>query len=186
MSMPPPPDGLPLHARAVTAASESRGPRSPLARAAALACLGVLLAACNGGGDETESAAAATAASSGAMRAQATTGTAAVALAADPVVLWSDAPGGVALALDGADNVYSAAFSAAAGGDIALTRRDGAGTLLWTRSYDQTQADRYEAANAVAADAAGNAVVAGTVRLVDTGAEAGAVLMRYAPDGTLA
>jgi hypothetical protein len=57
-------------------------------------------------------------------------------------------------ALDGADNAYSAAFSAAAGGGIALTRRDGAGTLLWTRSFDQTQADRCEAANATATAAA--------------------------------
>ena len=60
------------------------------------------------------------------------------------------------------------------------------GTALWSRTHDNAVAGRWEQATSVAASANGNAFVGGTARMLDTGAEDSGVLMKFAPDGTLA
>ncbi len=140
-----------------------------------------LLAACGGGGDDPEAT----------SRAPATDATAAAnkldtLLAASAVIHWSNTPGGVSVAVDAADNVYTVSSTSGPGGDILLTKRSAAGALLWTRSFDNTDATRFEAAGWVATDSQGNAYVSGTVRSVaSTPANLNGVLMKFAPDGSL-
>ncbi|MBK7712378.1 MAG: hypothetical protein IPJ37_16525 [Bacteroidales bacterium] len=44
---------------------------------------------------------------------------------------WFNYPGGVSVATDASNNVYTANWDYNAGGDITLTKRDAAGNLLW-------------------------------------------------------
>ncbi len=98
--------------------------RTPVALAATLTCLGILFASCGGGGE---------AAQNRELPAAAALAEAAATIAAATSVLWSNTPGGVGIVADGGDNVYTATSSEAVGADIALTRRDAAGNVQWTR-----------------------------------------------------
>ena len=114
----------------------------------------------------------------------------ALALVADALpaqtIAWLNEPGGVAVARDAADNVYTARWDYNPGGDIHVARRDAAGTLIWEERFDNLDGTRHEVATFVAADNGGNVLVSGTVRSgFANPVNAASVLMKFAPDGAL-
>lgn len=114
----------------------------------------------------------------------------ALALVADALpaqtIAWLNEPGGVAVARDAADNVYTARWDYNPGGDIHVARRDAAGTLIWEERFDNLDGTRHEVATFVAADSGGNVLVSGTVRSgFANPVNAASVLMKFAPDGAL-
>jgi hypothetical protein len=88
--------------------------------------------------------------------------------------------------VDGADNVFTVDYDQNPGGDITLTKRDAAGALLWAARHDQTDNTRWEAAQWVATDSQGNAVVAGSsMSGYSNPVNAASILMKFGPDGRL-
>jgi hypothetical protein len=94
--------------------------------------------------------------------------------------------GGLSLALDQQNNVYTVTYDANLGGDITLTKRNALGELLWNANYDQASTTRFDRATWVATDAQGNAFVSGTVMSgFSNPVNANSLLMKFAADGTL-
>ena len=83
---------------------------------------------------------------------------------AQVTVDWFNYPGGVSLAMDSANNVYTANWDYNPAGDITLTKRDAAGNILWDASYNNTDNTRHEVATWVETDHDGNILVSGTIR----------------------
>ncbi len=140
-----------------------------------------LLAACGGGGDDPQASPTrtgdATALSAGKVDAL---------LAEGHAITWSNEPGGISVAVDAADNVYTVTWVQGPGGDIALTKRNGAGVVQWTSGFDNTDSTRFEAASWVDTDSQGNILVSGTIRSGFSNPVAvNGVLMKFAPDGSL-
>jgi hypothetical protein len=105
---------------------------------------------------------------------------------AQVTVSWVNYPGGVALATDASNNVYTANWDYNAGGDITLTKRNASGTIIWEVPYDNTDQTRHEVATWVATDQAGNILVSGTIRSgYSNPVNAASILMKYDPAGTL-
>lgn len=101
-------------------------------------------------------------------------------------VSWFNYPGGVAVARDAVNNVYTANWDYNAGGDITLTKRDVAGNIIWEVPYNNTDLTRHEVATWVAADNAGNILVSGIIRSgFSNPVNAASILMKYNPSGTL-
>jgi len=101
-------------------------------------------------------------------------------------VAWSNYPGGVALATDQLHNVFSAAWDYNPAGDISLTKRNSAGTIFWTVTYDNTDNNRHEVANWIETDSENNCLVAGTIRSgYSNPVNAASVLMKYDSNGNL-
>lgn len=106
--------------------------------------------------------------------------------AAQVVVAWSNEPGGVAVARDGADRVSSARWDYNPAGDIWVAQRSADGQLLWEARYDNTDSTRHEVATWVAAGASGNVWVSGTIRSgFSSPVNANSLLMKFGPDGSL-
>lgn len=105
---------------------------------------------------------------------------------AQVVVEWSNAPGGVALATDQLNNVYSAEWDYNPGGDISLTKRNAAGNIFWTIAYNNTDSTRHEVATWLETDNQNNCLVAGTIRSgYSTPVNAASLLMKYDSSGNL-
>ena len=101
-------------------------------------------------------------------------------------VAWFNYPGGVAVATDASNNVYTANWDYNAGGDITLTKRNSAGTILWEVPYNNTDATRHEVATWVDTDGAGNILVSGTIRSgYSNPVNANSLLMKFDPSGNL-
>ncbi len=100
---------------------------------------------------------------------------------------WSVQPGGVAIAADAAENVFTALGEAQPAGDIWLTKTSPTGVSLFTVRYDNTDSTRQEIATWVETDSAGGAYVSGTSRAGSFAnpVNANGLLMRFAADGTL-
>ena len=99
---------------------------------------------------------------------------------------WYRDPGGVALAVDQADQVYTARWDYNPAGDIYLAKRGPTGNLLWEVRYDNTDNTRHEVATWVGVDRLGNALVSGTIRSgYSSPVNANSLLMKFAPDGRL-
>ncbi|MBK8882770.1 MAG: hypothetical protein IPN67_10395 [Bacteroidales bacterium] len=99
---------------------------------------------------------------------------------------WFNYPGGVSVATDASNNVYTANWDYNAGGDITLTKRDAAGNLLWAVPYNNTDNTRHEVATWVETDSQGNILVSGTIRSgYSNPVNAASLLMKYSPAGTL-
>ena len=99
---------------------------------------------------------------------------------------WVNSPGGVSIAADAADNVFTVNSDFAPAGDITLTKRNAAGVVLWEARFDNLDSTRYELATWVATDSAGNALVAGTIRSgFSNPVNANSVLMKFSPQGQL-
>lgn len=101
-------------------------------------------------------------------------------------VAWHNYPGGVGVATDASNNVYTANWDYNAGGDITLTRRDVTGNILWEVAYNNTDNTRHEVATWVDTDNQGNILVSGTIRSgYSNPVNAASLLMKYSPAGTL-
>ena len=111
---------------------------------------------------------------------------AAGAAAAQVQTTWVNSPGGVSVARDAADNVYTATWDFNPAGDITLTKRNADGSVLWEVRYDNTDSTRHEAATWLATDSVGNVWVSGTVRSgISNPVNVNSLLMKFAPDGSL-
>ena len=99
---------------------------------------------------------------------------------------WSNEPGGVAVARDAADNVYTARWDSNPAGDIYVAKRNADGVVLWETRFDNQDTTRQEAATFVAADSAGNVLVSGTSRSgFSNPVNAASLLMKFSPAGQL-
>ena len=99
---------------------------------------------------------------------------------------WVNEPGGVSIATDKADNVFTARGVYAQGGDIFVAKRSSAGTVLWESFYNNTDSNTHELATWVGADSQGNALVAGTIRSgYSNPVNKNSVLMKFGPSGNL-
>lgn len=107
-------------------------------------------------------------------------------LRAQVTVDWYNYPGGVSVATDASDNIYTATWDYNPAGDITLTRRNAAGSIIWNVSYDNTDNTRHEVATWVETDNMGNILVSGTIRSgYSNPVNAASVLMKYSPSGSL-
>ena len=105
---------------------------------------------------------------------------------ANATTAWYQVPGGVAVANDAADNVYTARWDYNPAGDIYLAKRDVNGNLLWEVRYDNTDNTRHEVATWVETDPSGNIYVSGTIRSgYSSPVNANSLLMKFAPNGQL-
>lgn len=110
----------------------------------------------------------------------------AAATPAQVTVDWVQPTRGVSIAVDAANNVFTADYEYALGAEISLTKRDVKGNLLWQASYDQTDSTKWEAATWVATDSQGNALVSGTLKSgYSNPVNAASILMKFSPNGTL-
>jgi len=83
---------------------------------------------------------------------------------AQVTVDWSNFPGGVSIATDLSNNVYTANWDYNPAGDITLTKRNASGVVLWNANYDNADMTRHEGATWVAVENSGNILVSGTIR----------------------
>lgn len=98
---------------------------------------------------------------------------------------WIAPTRGVSIAVDAADNSFTADFDQALGTEIRVTKRDVHGNLLWTASIDQTDNTKWEAATWVAVDSQGDVLVSGTLMSgFSNPVEAASILLKFAADGT--
>lgn len=105
---------------------------------------------------------------------------------AQVTVDWFNYPGGVSVATDANDNIYTASWDYNPAGDITLTRRNTSGTIVWNATYNNTDNTRHEVATWVETDNAGNILVSGTIRSgYSNPVNAASLLMKYSPDGNL-
>jgi len=99
---------------------------------------------------------------------------------------WINEPGGVAVARDAADNVFTARWDYNPAGDIYVAKRNATGRVLWEVRYDNVDNTRHEAATFVAADSLGNVLVSGTIRSgFSNPVDAASLLMKFSPNGQL-
>lgn len=98
---------------------------------------------------------------------------------------WVANTRGVAIAVDGADNTFTADYEYALGAEISVTKRDVDGALLWVASIDQTEATKWERAEWLAVDGQGGVLVCGTLMSgYSNPVEAASLLLKFAADGT--
>lgn len=99
---------------------------------------------------------------------------------------WVNQPGGVSIATDASDNVYTINWEFNPGGDITLTKRSTSGNIRWQVSYDNTDPNKHEVATWVETDHLGNILVTGTIRSgFSNPVDAASILMKYDPSGNL-
>jgi hypothetical protein len=105
---------------------------------------------------------------------------------AQVIVDWANSPGGISLATDISNNVYSVNWDYNPGGDITLTKRDAGGNIQWEVSYNNTNQTRHEVATWVETDGSGNIIVTGTIRSgYSNPVNANSLIMKYDPTGNL-
>lgn len=99
---------------------------------------------------------------------------------------WFNYPGGVGIATDSVNNVYTANWDYNPAGDITLTKRNSSGVILWNASYNNTDNTKHEVATWVEVDRAGNILVSGTIRSgYSNPVNAASLLMKYNSAGVL-
>lgn len=105
---------------------------------------------------------------------------------AQVTVDWFSFPGGVGIATDVMNNVYTANWDYNPAGDITLTKRDAAGAIIWEQAYNNTDNNLHEVATWVEIDQAGDILVSGTIRSgFSSPVNAASLLMKYDAAGTL-
>lgn len=105
---------------------------------------------------------------------------------AQVTVDWFNYPGGVSIAADVSNNIYTANWDYNPAGDITLTRRNAAGTILWNVFFDNTDNTRHEVATWVETDNAGDVLVSGTIRSgYSNPVNAASLLMKFNAAGIL-
>lgn len=99
---------------------------------------------------------------------------------------WVNYPGGVSVAADALNNVYTANWDYNPAGDITLTKRDDFGSIIWEKSYNNTNNTLHEVATWVDTDSEGNILVSGTIRSgYSNPVNASSLLMKFDPSGDL-
>jgi len=78
-------------------------------------------------------------------------------------VEWSQFQRGVAIDVDRDDHVYTLDYEQQLGAEVVVTKRDALGNLLWSASFDQTDATKWERAQWLATDSQGNVLVCATL-----------------------
>ncbi len=107
-------------------------------------------------------------------------------LPAQVTIDWVQNTGGISIALDGNNNVYTVDYVYNPGGDIILTKRSATGNFIWEVSYDQTDNTRWERLSWVETDQQGNVVVVGTsMSGYSNPVEAASIVMKFDPNGNL-
>lgn len=105
---------------------------------------------------------------------------------AQAAVEWTAPDGGVMLAVDSADNVYTVRSNYNLGDEIDLLKHDSLGNLVWVASHDQTDPTKWEAATWVATDSQDNILVIGTLKSgYSNPVNAASIAMKFAPNGQL-
>ncbi len=105
---------------------------------------------------------------------------------AQVTVDWSSFPGGVGIATDTLNYVYTANWDYNPAGDITLTKRNAAGTIVWETAYNNTDNTLHEVATWVETDNAGDVLVSGTIRSgFSSPVNAASLLMKFDSLGTL-
>ncbi len=105
---------------------------------------------------------------------------------AQVIIDWSSFPGGVGVATDTMNNVYTANWDYNPAGDITLTKRNSAGSIIWETAYDNTDNTLHEVANWVATDHYGDVIVSGTIRSgYSNPVNAASLLMKFDSLGNL-
>lgn len=111
---------------------------------------------------------------------------AAFSLSAQVSTAWVNQPGGVSIATDAANNVYTANWDANPAGDITLTKRNTAGAIIWQVPYDNTDLTTHEVATWVETDHLGNILVSGTIQSgFSNPVNAASILMKFDTNGNL-
>jgi hypothetical protein len=107
-------------------------------------------------------------------------------ISAQATVVWNNYPGGVSIAIDQAENVFTANWDFNPAGDITLTKRDNNGNILWEVGYDNIDNTRHEVSTWVDADQQGNCIVAGTIRSgISSPVNVNSLLMKFSTQGNL-
>lgn len=100
-------------------------------------------------------------------------------------IAWTQPAGGTTIAVDDANNVFTASYVYQLGGEVSVTKRDSQGNFLWTSSFDQTEPTKWENQPFVATDPQGNVVVTTTLMSgYSNPVNAASVVMKFAADGT--
>lgn len=101
-------------------------------------------------------------------------------------VAWNEPLGGVSIALDKYNNNYTVNWDYNPAGDITLTKRNAAGSLIWQSGFNNTDNTRHEVATWVATDPTGNIIVTGTSRSgYSNPVNAASIVMKFDSAGTL-
>ncbi|MFN0060098.1 MAG: hypothetical protein ACKVX7_16695 [Planctomycetota bacterium] len=99
---------------------------------------------------------------------------------------WAGSPGGISIAVDSQDNVYTLSYSYALGAEMVLNKRDSTGQQIWVASYDQTDFTKWERASWVSVDHEDNIIVTGTLMSgYSNPVEAASIVMKFSPLGVL-
>lgn len=107
-------------------------------------------------------------------------------LIAQPQLQWYNYPGGVSIALDEAENVYTANWDYNPSGDITLTKRDSSGNIIWEVPYNNTDNSRHEVATWLETDHNNDVIVSGTIRSgFSSPVNVNGILMKYDGSGNL-
>ncbi len=102
------------------------------------------------------------------------------------VLNWTQSTGGVSIAVDNSDNVFTVTYDYNPAGDIYLTKRDLDGNFIWEAKFDQTDNTKWEKATWVETDNNGNAIVTGTLMSgYSNPVNAASIVMKFSPQGTL-
>ncbi len=99
---------------------------------------------------------------------------------------WTRPTGGVSVAVDRANHVYTLDYVYALGAEMRITKRDAAGIFIWETSFDQTDFTKWERAAWIATDEAGNVLVGGTLMSgYSNPVVAASIAMKFDPSGGL-
>jgi hypothetical protein len=109
-----------------------------------------------------------------------------ISLNAQVVFSWVANTGGVSIALDNSNNVYTINYDYSPGGDISLTKRNSSGIFQWQVYFDQTDITKWEKAAWVETDNDVNTIVAGTLMSgYSNPVVAASIIMKFNSQGTL-
>lgn len=102
------------------------------------------------------------------------------------IIHWTQNTGGISIAVDNNNNVFTVYYEYNPAGDIYLTKRDLNGNFLWESKFDQTDNSKWEKATWVETDNNGNAIVTGTLMSgYSNPVNAASIVMKFSPQGTL-
>jgi hypothetical protein len=99
---------------------------------------------------------------------------------------WVQEDGGISIAVDASNNVYTINYVQGPGGDIILTKRDTDGIFQWDASYNNTDNTKFESATWLTVDSQNNILVSGDVNSgISSPVKANSIIMKFDPNGNL-